>query len=1764
MAENIGNVGLSLKINSDEVDKALREIQDGLERTKKSFAEAFGSTAPSNPFDSMSKSLLGTNSTSVKLKGAMEAIRKEWSSLDFGSKKKSDIDYINKRSGELLNSYIKIKELIDKTSISIDEYAKRAAKASTVGSAQAKNILAATEGASSISQRKEALRQLIETRDKLNSSDKNYSQTLAALNSRILNYSDANKKAISTGVELRKQTVKFGEAAEWASRKVAFYGSLYTLQRMATKLVEIRGEFELQQKSLAAIIQNKYEADKIFNQIVDLSLKSPFKLKELITYTKELSAYRIETEKLFSTTKMLADVSAGLGVDMGRLILAYGQVRSASVLRGQELRQFTEAGIPLVAELAKQFSILYGRVVKSGEVFDLIRNRMVSFEMVDKIFKDMTSSGGIFYEMQKKQADTLKGKVMNLSDAIEIMFNKIGEGSEEFLKGIVDTVTNLVRNYDLLLNNLALGIAILGRYKAVTALTNITILKFNDVIIKGTGILRTFANKGISYSMLVQKEYNTVTGFTSKALLSLQKAAILANVAMQSLKAAFMSFLPAAVIMALFELFFYLSNISKKNKEFREGLDKTMTTTMMTTDQINTQINAISNLSAELKRANLSSEERSKIESKRAGIIAEVARTEGELADRIADNVNNQEELNRVQKEFNSLKQYELLVTRFIQDSGGSNDNITALLTKQSELELEKTMLLGKQREILTSSYGYAQAILQSEKNSGKELSSMEKKLLVILSSSNDILEKRKKIHELLRKEGSENNSTARLFDKYRNKLSDLNFDIDKNSEKLKKVNGEIGKQMNALAEDTKNYFVGAYGDTATYSKTQIAGIQKVLDKTFPEGKQYTVNIIGLLKLREEKPISSTTNEVKGWADNIKSIIGKASSDAIEIVDKENQTLSGALSEIAGERDNLLKNYNVYLLNKKKLSKTDILMMEDLDKKIKAHNAVLKYYGWESLQESKAKADPIIEREKNRIDVVEQAMALYDQYSEKLGKTVDTKKMVLNVFSKEFQKYGINADDIFSKETKSTLISEYGKTIDILEKNRQKKNAETTDDLVRNLTKKIGENEFKIRLSTNESSLDAIQKRIDTVLARYEATKELGQYGSLANALLPNPADISDVIDTINTEIARLDSMDGEEALKRRKELEDKREELILSKRKDTISKISELEKEMMTNLDKTNALSAQITEDEAQLAHINGLGRKLTLDEEYEAKRLNLTIKYNKMQLFELSNQTLKETAFYERLFSDLSMLSTRSLKKIVEEGRNLLNTAKSIGNNKMEISVIGDNGEITRREISIENYLSLVKQVTEAEKRLASIDPFTASIKGIKKYIQSDKELKRAKEEVTKAENELRIAESLGDPQLILDAQQKLNAAKKTEGEIQAKNDDAKKNALEKISQSISDVNSVVSSISSLADALGANEQTIAIISGIQDGLSGVQSIAAAIASGNPVQMISGILNGVTSLINGIKKIHDAKYQQIIDFEKERIEYLQRAYNDLEKAKNKAFDLSEQSKSVQEQQNIINSQINALQKMSKAEQDKKDTDTSAIKDYNNQIQDLIQQSQELEEQWLDELRGIDTKSAAEQFASAWIDAALEGENALDSFSDKFDEMIKEMIVTQAASRIIGNIIDPLFDQLDAAFGMDGVLTTDELSNIMGQFPDIMEQMNSAMNAIIKPMLEAAGLTSSTVSSSGSLQADIQSIQEETAGKLVSLINSMRSEMYRHSELFESMDLHLFAINSSTADSLTELRAMRAMMVEIRDWQKSITFAGHPRGGSGIKMFGD
>ena len=245
------------------------------------------------------------------------------------------------------------------------------------------------------------------------------------------------------------------------------YLSIRGIASFISSLVRVTGEFELQKTTLAAMLGDLSQAQSIMSDLKNLAIQSPFQFKELATYAKQLTAFAVPAEHLFETTKMLADVSAGLGVGMDRIVLAYGQVKSAAFLRGQEVRQFTEAGIPILNMLAKQIEAVEGQAISVGEVFDRISSRMISFEMVNQVFKDLTSEGGKFYKMQETQAETLRGKVSNLKDAYEIMLNEMGSQKSGFLKGTIETLRSLMKHWEAVGTAITSVVVAFGVYKGV-------------------------------------------------------------------------------------------------------------------------------------------------------------------------------------------------------------------------------------------------------------------------------------------------------------------------------------------------------------------------------------------------------------------------------------------------------------------------------------------------------------------------------------------------------------------------------------------------------------------------------------------------------------------------------------------------------------------------------------------------------------------------------------------------------------------------------------------------------------------------------------------------------------------------------------------------------------------------------------------------------------------------------------------------------------------------------------------------------------------------------------------------------------------------------------------------------------------------------------------------------------------------------------------------------------------------------------------------
>lgn len=290
--------------------------------------------------------------------------------------------------------------------------------------------------------------------------------------------------------------------------------SIYAAQNFLRAVVDIGGELENQKIAMASILQDEGKATTIFNQIKKLAVASPFGVMDLNQYAKQLSAYSIPYNELYDTMKRLADISAGVGVDMGRITLAFGQIKAAKFLKGTELRQLTEANIPMVDKLAERFSKLEGRIVSAGEVLDMISKKKVTFEDVKDVLWELTDDGGMFHNMQEVLSESVKSKWKNLADAIDIMLGDIAESMGSTLKWTAESLTTLAQNWKEVVPFITAATAAFGTYRVAVYAGSRAMGVANATLIKGT----LAAKQKTAADLVMASNYRTLTTAEWRAL----------------------------------------------------------------------------------------------------------------------------------------------------------------------------------------------------------------------------------------------------------------------------------------------------------------------------------------------------------------------------------------------------------------------------------------------------------------------------------------------------------------------------------------------------------------------------------------------------------------------------------------------------------------------------------------------------------------------------------------------------------------------------------------------------------------------------------------------------------------------------------------------------------------------------------------------------------------------------------------------------------------------------------------------------------------------------------------------------------------------------------------------------------------------------------------------------------------------------------------------------------------------------------------------
>lgn len=487
--ERAGMRGLELGVNTSALEKALSEATELKRRIEDANIALMGKggrpsySSYAEEVNRLSSSLANATQAQRDLNSAQDKANRKaeaQATRDAAKAKREDISVEKQRQNELKNTERRYDSLGNKVRQLRSEYSRGISIGADVSKAETeiKRLLSLMRAIRSI-------------RDRLNSENwRDYVGALGGIGSghdttlasRVLQDQRAVNREVQRGVELeqkRQQEIAQSAAKARNDLAAAFAGAnaeakkmqsivgdikslflqggiVFGAQQFFNSIVQTGGEIVQQHVALRSILGDVQKADELFAQTQQLALQSPFKFGELNRDVKQLAAFGVEANDLYDTTKRLADIASGLGVDFGRLGLAFGQVKARSWLDGKELRQFAYAGLPLLQKITE----LYNSEGKNGrknytqaDVKKMISGRQVSFEDVQKVLWKMTDEGGQFYNMQLVLSETLLGRWNKLIDAWDIMLGKFAEGKNVIggtFSFIINRVTDLVLALDKL------------------------------------------------------------------------------------------------------------------------------------------------------------------------------------------------------------------------------------------------------------------------------------------------------------------------------------------------------------------------------------------------------------------------------------------------------------------------------------------------------------------------------------------------------------------------------------------------------------------------------------------------------------------------------------------------------------------------------------------------------------------------------------------------------------------------------------------------------------------------------------------------------------------------------------------------------------------------------------------------------------------------------------------------------------------------------------------------------------------------------------------------------------------------------------------------------------------------------------------------------------------------------------------------------------------------------------------------------------------
>lgn len=1566
-------------------------------------------------------------------------------------------------------------------------------------------------GNKSIQERTEKLKALQIVQRNLSTDDAEYAMKLRNVNKAMEDLKKQNAEALSSGIQLQKANNSLAESFKNLGKRVLFYTGLGALTGFVKSLMDVRGQYELLERSIGAVLGDFEKGSQIFREQQELALKSPFTVLDLAGATKQLAAYNFEAEELVDVSRRMADISAALGVPMERLTYNLGQIRAQTVLTARDARDFANAGLSITTELAKMYTEQEERIVSVGDVMDRMSNKMVSFTDVMKVLNRYTDEGGMFYDFQAKQAETLAGQLSNLTDAYDFMLNEIGKENQGMLTGSISLVRSLFENWRSVANILTVVATALGVYKTaqiavatVQLAANMNLRKYSEYLV--------IARKALRDKAAATKLAEASTQNLNKTLLAVAKnpyAVIIAGL--------------AALGVAIYQAY---TNATK----FRKELESITAGGLINAQQMTSDFDALVKKLNESEKGSRNFSDALKEINNTYGSYLPNMLTEINYASELAKNYNKVVDAIYNKAKSQALeKSYQVITEKYSEQQQDAIANIIEKMTeggisKVNAQEITRNFVASLDKGLSKGETYMARFYSISKKYLGGSTAEMEKLNPVVQSlfgSSGSIdklgkaiTEQKKAIQEV--REASDIISNRPTYSSVIEGQA-----IDNINEKYKK-----------LEQNQKNEKLRLIELQAAYKKL---GNTYMYDQITEQLQKYNV-------------------ELKDWQKNVNSIVQKAGGGAgAGFAIKQDEDIWSYI-------DRLKKEYRSLTAQQKEISKG--LTASPEEKEYVANRLKVARQIASALNLDLSTQKEMNKAKKEEMDLLKQQIKLVDDIQKKFLQLVkDTgnityatekvKDAYQDLFDNAFKGISVNINDLITFD-KGSAPKFYNKIAETLKSPEAKQ-------LVAG---KKAQSEIEYSISINSASVALAKRKIEGMFQGYELELDIegaGQFGSLFAGLFEyDPVSLeqleADVNATLNSLREKVSSFQKEQQ---------KLQDLINQNPNDT--RVDSWKSSLNTLVQNESDASKAIEDIQKRLSDTI---KQAALDDFKNFQ--SIADKYAEMEdkIAEVERKRLEDQASISNRVTDAtSDLAKLELQLSVTESPDVRAEIESeieeiqnfINEKAPKLSLAVDTGaEQEKTKIAFEEWKNTSNAWEKSFQDLNAIS--TVSLNNMIDEIERFAVANRANmpineyKELMARIKALKTEVNSRNPFALL-ADQVENLKDNFKGL-----DGSFESTVEYVSQ----LGMSVSSIGNIFEQMGFSEGVSDTISTIGEAIQGASQAAQGIAQiaggdilGGTINTLGGIWQGVSAIFNAGNK----KITREVEKSERRVKQLENAYKNLERAVDKSMgkaEISAQKAAIANQK----AQLAEVQRQLQLEKSrkKKNRDQDKIIELEGQVTDLQNAIDDATTNIVNTLLGTDVKSAAESFADSWISAWKEGADTMENLEESFDDLITNMIVKSLASTIVGERLKSMFamvkrfTQENSAGGVG--ITTEEAK----QIADLGKELIPLINEDLKNLMGQLGIEfGSGVKDAAlsSLQKGISSVTEETAGAIEAYLNMVSGQVFQQTTILQGI-WDMTNVNAGTmSQMLLQMRSSYQILQAIQVWTVNISTAA----GNGVNV---